>query len=47
MSYLRPYRERENAADELRAIAWRLIVVFSVAVAVALASRLALGPPLF
>ena len=47
MSYLRPYREPENAADELRAMAWRLIVVFALAVAVALAARLAMGPSLF
>ena len=44
MSNLRPYRERAN---EGRAMAWRLIVVFSLALTVALAARLALGPSLF
>ena len=47
MSYLGPYRERANSAHELRAIAWRLIVMFSIALAVALAARLTFGPSLF
>ena len=47
MSYLHPRRSSETAAAELRAMAWRLIVVLAAAVSVALVSRLALGPALF
>ncbi len=47
MSSVRPFADRHAAASELRAVAMRLIAVLAVAVVVALAARLSMGPPLF
>ena len=44
MSYHRP--EPTTHAQELRAVAWRLVAVLAVAVSVALLARVALGPAL-
>jgi hypothetical protein len=44
MSHLRS--ERAAAAEELRAVAWRLIAVLAVALSLVLLARVALGPSL-